>query len=198
MRPLLAAVLLVGLSVAIAAADDKPTPPPSEPSTVAPDQDVRLACLTNAKPQKIGVLTYYTNKGGGYTFIEGKDIVFYALPYRPTMSRVFIVGVYQNDIAALVARGRFEAMMTSGRVKARALSIIGTAQMPPGAQTFYRGDMRKTTFPDALLREDTPIAKWSRDSPADNGRLSIMANDSETRLKLKSIVPVLERAEHAR
>ncbi len=30
--------------------------------------------------------------------------------------------------------------------------------MALGCQTLYRGDMRKTMLPNALLREDTPIA----------------------------------------
>jgi hypothetical protein len=45
---------------------------------------------------------------------------------------------------------------------------------------------------------DTPIAKWTRDTTEGKFRLSILAEDSETRLKLKSIVPVLEHGEHGK
>jgi hypothetical protein len=45
-----------------------------------------------------------------------------------------------------------------------------------------------------LHRTDIPIAKWTRDTPDGQFRLSIKEEDHETRLKLKSIVPVLEHA----
>jgi hypothetical protein len=58
--------------------------------------------------------------------------------------------------------------------------------------------MRATPGASTLLRVDTPLAKWTRDTPNGQFRLSIMSDDHETRLKLKSIVPVLEHAEHAK
>jgi hypothetical protein len=65
--------------------------------------------------------------------------------------------------------------------------------MPFGGQTLYRaGTTQKPS--DDRRREDVPIAKWSRDAPGDKLRLSISDEDRETRLKLKSIVPVLENA----
>src|SRR5580704_10890319 len=118
MRPFLAAALLVGLSVAIAVADDKPAPPPKS-STVPPEKDSRLAKRPGARTQKIGVLTYYANAGGGYTFSEGEHIAFYALPYWPTKSLEFILA-YRKDM---------DAMIASGRLKWRALSTIGPSKM---------------------------------------------------------------------
>jgi hypothetical protein len=47
-------------------------------------------------------------------------------------------------------------------------------------------------------REDSPIAQWTRDTPAGEFLLSLMDVDSQTRVKVKSIVPVLEHAEHGR
>jgi len=184
MRAFLAAMLLVGLSVRIANAGDKPP----QPSTLTPDKDVRLAKVANAPLQKIGVLTYYPNRSGGYTFLEGTEIVFYALPYWPSTSLDF-----------------FFVESAAGRIEATPFRIIGKSKMALGCQTLYRGDMRKTMTPNALLREDTPIAqwssdaqfpidKWSRDTPTGKVGLLIMVKDRETRLKLKSIVPVLERA----
>jgi len=88
MRPTLAAVVLVGLSVAVAKADDKPTPPPSEPGTVEPQDDWRLTKQIGAQPRKIGIFTYYPNKGGGYTFKRNDHIEFCSLPYMPDTYRV--------------------------------------------------------------------------------------------------------------
>ncbi len=188
MKPLLTALLSIGVIYAAIAEDTAVVP-----STKAPAKDSRLARIKTSLPETIGVLSYYQNRGGGYTFVEGKEIVFYALPFWPTKTSEVFVGGYRKDIDAMIASGQLEAMVTSGRVGGRALSIIGGSKMPPGCLTFYRGDMRKTTPPDALVREDTPIAQWS----PDGSLFSITAAaDSETRLKLKSIVPVLKRAEH--
>jgi hypothetical protein len=207
MRALVAAVVLVGLSVLIAEADEKPIPPWT-PSTLTPEKDWRLAKQPGTRLQTIGLLSYYPNNGGGYTFIERKEIAFYALPYWRSISFPLTVGAYRNELVAMVMSERLGAEWASGRLEWRVLSIIGTSKMPWGALTVYHGDMRKTTSPDALLREDTPIAqwsseadfpfdKWSRDTANGKFRLLIMAEDRETRLKLKSIIPVLEHAEHA-
>jgi hypothetical protein len=168
MRKTLALILLFGLSGPIAEADDKPAPPPPTLSTLAPEKDWRLAKQPDAQLQKIGVLTYYPNNGGGYTFTEDATILFCALPYEPTTRQI------ENMV----------------------LSIVGPSKMPFGGQTVYRSQIIRSF--DEPHRLDTPIAKWTRDSPNGKFRLSIMADDSETRLKLKSIVPVLEHAEHVR
>jgi hypothetical protein len=84
MRMTLALILVVGLSFAVAKADAKS---PS-PATLSPANDSRLAKRRDAQPQKIGVLSFYPNNGGGYTFVEGTDIVFYALPCIPTTYKV--------------------------------------------------------------------------------------------------------------
>jgi hypothetical protein len=202
-------MLVVGLSVPIAKAQDEKPTPPWTPSALTPENDWRLAKRSGAQPQKIGLLSYYQNNGGGYTFIEGKDIVFYAVPYWSSNSFPLTVGAYRKELITLVVNERLEGMVASGQIKWRVLSIIGRSRMPLGCQTLYRGDMRKTTSPDALLREDTPLAqwssdaefpfdKWSGDTPTGKVGLLLMTDDHETRLKLKSIIPVLERAEHAR
>ncbi len=180
MRPLLAAVLLVGQSVPIAAAVDKATPPPS---TVAPEDDLRLAKLAHAQPQTIGILKYYPNNGGGYTFVEHEHIAFYSLPYMPSTYWVR-VDVFR---------------MGKVRHTTTVLGTIGTSTMPRGGQTFYRSEMKKIVpGMDDLRRDDTPLAKWTRDTPDGQFHLSIIAEDSETRVKLKSIIPALEHAEHRR
>jgi hypothetical protein len=165
-------------------ADDKPTPPFSEASSVAPEQDLRLTKLANAEPQTIGILTYYPNRGGGYTFMDGKQVAFAALPYLP------ITATFNNaQIVSAKGKRRFVGPVTIGR--------IGTSTMPFGGQTFYRSQMTEKA-PGLVVRDDTPIATLARDTPDGKFRLLILAEDSETRTKLKSIVPVLERAEHAR
>jgi hypothetical protein len=176
MRPLLAAVALVGPCVA----DDK-----AAPTRDTPEIDWRLAKLAHAKPAKIGVLTYYPNTGGGYTFTEGQQIVFYSLPFLPATSLQLAVLVEQKDVPGLVW-------------ESRTIATIGKSQMPFGGQTFFRGEMKKTAPEGTSLREDTPIATWTRDSPTGRFRLSIMDVDSETRMKLKSIIPLLEHAGHTR
>jgi hypothetical protein len=174
MRLIVAAVALVGLC----AADDK-----AAPTRDTPEIDWRLAKLAHAEPTKIGVLTYYPNNAGGYTFTEGEHIVFYALPFLPATSLQLAVQVEQKDVPGLVW-------------ESRTIATIGKSKMPFGGQTFFRGEMKKAAPEGTSLREDIPIAKWTRDSPTDKFRLSIMDVDSETRMKVKSIIPVLERAEH--
>jgi hypothetical protein len=71
--------------------------------------------------------------------------------------------------------------------------IVGTWKMPFGGQTIYRSQMRNFSGMEPY-REDIPIATWARNALEDKFQLSIIAKDSETRLKLKSIVPVLEHA----
>ncbi len=181
----LALVVLASVSVAIAKADDKPTPP----STVTPDKDVRLFCLTSARPQKIGVLTYYPNAGGGYTFVEGKQIAFYALPYLPT--------TYQTDGAEVFQVNANGKVVFRRRPKRFILFTIGPSQLPFGGQAIYRGEMIEIDK-GVFRRNDMQIAKWSRDTPDGHFTLSTMVADRETRLKLKSIVPMLEHAEHVR
>jgi hypothetical protein len=156
MRPLLAALVLVGKCVA----DDSPTG--------APEDDWRIAKFTVGQPQKLGILTYYPNLGGGYTFLEHEEIVFYSLPFAPAK--------YQAENAAH---------------ESKTLGTIGTSKLPFGGQTIYRGEMQRIG-PRLHRRDDTPIAKWSRDTPDGQFRLSITDVDRKTRLKLKCIVPVLE------
>jgi hypothetical protein len=193
MRRTLAVVLLVGLSATIAKADDKPTPP-WPPSTLTPEKDWRLAKQAGGQPQKIGILTYYPNKGGGYTFVEGKHIAFYALPYMPT-SHEYLVDV---PISVRDDNGITETRMV---LKSGRFSTIGASPMRFGGQTVYQSGMFNAGH-DILRRYDAPIAEWSRDAPDGKFRLTIMdildEEDRETRLKLKSIVPVLEHTEHSR
>jgi hypothetical protein len=185
MRPLLAAALVVGLWVAIADGEDDP---PGTDPTLPPENDYRLAQLTDARTQKIGILTNYANKGGGYTFMRGKQLVFYSLPYEPTTYRVpYMATVQWKDKNGKILIGRAQ--------KWRRVSIIGTREMPLGGQTVYRSEM--TEKPDGRglpRRVDTPIAKWNRDTPNGKFGLSILSEDHETQLKLKSIIPVLEHA----
>jgi hypothetical protein len=160
MGRILALIVVVGLSVSIAHALDE-TPP---------EKDYQLAKLKGAQPQKIGVLTYYPNRGGGYTFMGGETIVFCALPYEPTTRQLENLDV----------------------------PTIGTSKVPFGGQTVYRSEIIQLRIFDEARRMDTPLAKWTRDTPNGKFRLLIMAEDSETRVKLKSIVPVLEHAGRAK
>ncbi len=175
----LALILVAGLSVSAAEAGDKTSRVPShEP----PERDLRIASLTGASPQKIGVLTYYPNHGGGYTFLERNRIVFYALPRFPATCQFDrIVRIVGNPKGEDTPRNIVERIN---------VPIIGTAKMPVGGQTVYRGDLH--TYFNVFVRDDIPIAQWSRDTADGQFRLSLMAEDHETRLKLKSIVPVIE------
>ncbi|HEV3300392.1 MAG TPA: hypothetical protein VG055_12170 [Planctomycetaceae bacterium] len=174
-------MFVVGLSAPIAKAADEPTATPSKSSTVRPDKDVRLACLTNAKPQKIGVLTYYQNAGGGYTFLEGKEIAFYALPYLPT--------TYQRVQTRLVTVNRNGLIEDTAIAETVNVFTVGKSKMPFGGQTLYRPGI-----PDTFRPEHIPIAIRTRATPDGDFSLSIMDEDHKTRLRLKSISPVLERA----
>jgi hypothetical protein len=185
MRMTIALILCLGLSVRSAkASDDKPVAPPLKPSGVRPERDVRIAKLTDTQPRKTGVLAYYPNKGGGYTFMEQEHIVFYALPFMPaTCQFERIVRVLGSPKGEVTPRNIVERIN---------VSIIGTSKMPVGGQTIYRGEMH--TYFNVFVRHDIPIAEWDCNAPDGPFRLSIKEGDHETRLKLKSIVPVLERA----
>jgi hypothetical protein len=196
-------MLVVGLSVLIAKADDKPTSQPlsdfiaeheariAKAAYADVEKDQRLSKLTNAPLQKIGVLSYCPNKGGGYTFFEGGHLLFYSLPYMPSTYDVEYQ-VFKREMSKDGRREVVNAFMAS-----KALGTIGSRPLPSGGQVLYRSEM-KVIASQALRREDIPIAKWSRDTPDGQFRLSILEGDRETRLKLKSIIPVLERAEYAR
>jgi hypothetical protein len=186
MRRILAVLLLVGLRVGIAGADDAPV----DFRTVRPENDPRLAKLKDAQPQKIGILSYYPNKGGGYTFVRNDRVEFYALPYLPTTYK------FEYFVRVVVETAGEKPTVRQLAVQTPDIDLIGTTRMPFGGQTLFRSKMRDTASGD-LLRVDTPLAKWTRDKPTEKFRLAIMDVDTETRLKLKSVVPVLEHAEHA-
>jgi len=173
MRGMLAVLVVVGLSVGVADADD---------NTLTPENDVRLAKLSDAKPQKIGVLTYYPNKGGGYTFLEGEQIAFYALPHLPS--------TYQLVETRLVMKNRAGPIIVDSETVT--IFTTGKSEMPFGGQTLYRPGRRR--LPDNCRPEHIPVAIWSRGTPDGKFQLSIMDENRESRLKLKSIVPVLENA----
>jgi hypothetical protein len=203
MRPTLATVVLVGLLVLIAKADDKPTSQPlsdfiaeheariAKAAYADVEKDPRLSKPTNAPLQKIGVLSYCPNKGGGYTFFEGGHLLFYSLPYMPSTYDV----EYQVFIKEMSKDGRRE--LVDSFMASKALGTVGSQRLDSGGQVVYRSEM-KVIASQALRREDTAIAKWSRDHPDGQFRLSIVEGNCETRLKLKSIVPVLEHAGRAR
>jgi hypothetical protein len=188
MKRILALIVGVALSVPIAEGQDEKATPPQNGNTVTSESDWRLAKQPNAQPRKIGVLTYYPNKGGGYTFIEGQEIVLYALPYLPT--------TYDLFQSRVVTENRNGVIMDVALVETTKVFTVSKSKMPFAGQTLYRPGTHQ--IPAEFRREHIPIAKWTRDTPDGKFRLSIMAEDSETRLKLKSIVPVLEHAEHGR
>jgi hypothetical protein len=188
----LAFIIVVGLLVGIADEDEKPP----QPSTLPPDNDVRLAKVGGAQVRRIGLLSYYPNNGGGYTFLEHGHILFYSLPFMPSTYNT----KYEQRVRVLDEKGvgRFEVRQAS-----RTLTSIGTSKMPFGGQCVYRTRMSAIANQDASppttwARRDIRIAKWTRETADGNFQFSIMDEDRETRLKLKSIVPVLERAEHGR
>jgi hypothetical protein len=177
MRPILVVMVLIRSAVGIAnASDDKTAFPPlaaSEVTDIAvrglfvgddkpagridfsrvdPKNDVRLTKLKDAQPTRVGVLSYYANKGGGYTFMEGEDMLFYSLPYLPSRDKCPVT---------LTVNG--EKMQTRVKITLD-LFTIGTTQMPGGGQTVYRSEMKEIVA-GVLRREDIPIADWSRDVP---------------------------------
>jgi hypothetical protein len=187
MRRTLALITLVGLSVGIADADDAATATASTGVrvTLTSESELLLAKVAGARPQKVGILTYYPNQGGGYTFLEGKEIAFYALPYLPSTHHVVQIRFVTKNRIVLTAN----------------ISAVDKLKMQFGSQTFYglgMTDKSPTKFlginAAQLWREDISIAQWTRDTSDGTFRLSILTEDNETRLKLKSIVPVLERA----
>jgi hypothetical protein len=152
-------ILVVGLSLSVAVASDGHYFVADSPLW----RDFRLSKPTGVHPKKIGVLAYYPNKAGGYTFLERGEIVFYALPYLPSTREV------DNTV----------------------LPTIGASKVPYGGQIIYRSQMNGFGME---RRADIPIAKWTRDTPDGAFRLSIGDEDRLSRLKLQSIVPVLESA----
>jgi hypothetical protein len=177
-KAVLAVAVLVGLFVRIAKPDDEPTF-----HTVTPDKDSRLAKRPGAQTLKIGVLTYYPNAGGGFTFLDKGDIAFYALPLLPTtyqVARIRLVVESRNGQDSV--HPVFETVTVFG---------IGKSLVPFGGQTLYRGQMMEVKA-GVRCRTDIPLAKWTRDSPNGRFQLSFIAKDNETLLKLTSIVPVLE------
>ncbi len=183
MRTKLATLLLLGLGIGIAYADERPTPLLSKLTALKSETHWRLAKLADAQPQKIGILTYYPNEGGGYTFLERGGIAFYALPCWPT--------TYQFTRTAVVFDIRNGIVVPRTIVDHVNVFTVGKFAMPFGGQTIYRIGTTERP-PGDRRREDVPIAEWSRDASDGKLRLSILAEERETRLKLKSIVPVLE------
>ena len=159
MRRTRALLLVASLSVSIAEAAEDHLSVADSPL----GRDFRLAKPVDVRPQKIGLLTYYRNKVGGYTFLERGKIVFYALPYLPSTREV------ENTV----------------------LPTIGTSKVPFGGQIIYRSQMNGFGIE---RRADIPIAKWTRDTPDGPFRFTMRDEDRLSRLKLQSIVPVLEDA----
>jgi hypothetical protein len=186
MRGTLAVLILIGLSVSIAEAEEKATPLASKLSTLTPEDDWRLAKQAGAQTQKIGVLSYYPNNGGGYTFLERAHIEFYSLPYAPTR-----YWTHNVEFEVVNVHGKAQAL---GKRSITGLNAIGTSKMPFGGQTFYRSEMKDMNTGVVFRREDVPIARLTRDDPGSKFQLSIWDDDHETQLKLKSIKPMLEQA----
>ena len=187
MRRTLALFLVVGLLVAIAKADAKLTPRP-KPSTLTPQKDSRLAKRPGALPQKIGVLTYYRNVGGGFTFLDEDDIAFYAMPFDASVCNC-------ERTVPIFERARNGAVVVRLTVVNINVVTIGTLKLPDGYYTICRA--RMIDLGNESVREDEPIAFWFG-AFAKEHRLSTITFDHETRIKLKSIIPVLEHAEHGR
>jgi hypothetical protein len=158
------------------------------------EKDTRLAKLTDAAPQQIGILTYYPNQGGGYTFIQGKDIVCYALPYTPSTYKCE-VRVWQRVIQLPRGINPLGAGVAAMANVTQSINVptIGPSKVPFGGQTIYQTEMADNGK-NGFYREDIRVAYWSRDTSDGKVQLWLLADDSETRVKLKSIVPVLEHA----
>jgi hypothetical protein len=148
-------------------------------------EDARLAKLTDAPLQKIGILTYYPNQGGGYTFLQGKDIVFYALPYTPSTYKCEI------EVTGLRPLKDGGAEMVAVPVSIN-VPTIGSSKIPFGGQTVYRTEMFGSGE-SGFRREDIRLAYSSRDTSDGKLHVWILPEENETRLKLKSVVPVLEK-----
>ena len=184
MRSTLAVMVLAGLFAGAWAEDENPV----APSKVVPENDWRLARRTGSRSKTIGIFEFYPNKGGGYTFTRDGEIEFYALPNRPA-------AYHQSATVLEVKSDANGRITTSSVIELRTLSTIGMKPMLAGGQTVYRYEMT-ATYPGVFVRNDIPIATWSRDAPGAKFTLSRWCEDGETRLKLKSIIPVLEQAEH--
>lgn len=204
MKPVFATVLLIRMCVGSGETAKSPNDEIAKrearwakATQVALEKDARLAKLTNSPPQKIGVLTYYPNLGGGYTFVQGKDIVFYALPYTPSTYKCEVRVWQQVTLAAPGFNpngGRVNVM--ANVTQTIVVPTIGPSKVPFGGQTIYRTEM-SDDGKDGLYRKDIRLAYWSREQSDGNFLLWILPEGSEIRMKVKSIVPVLERAEHA-
>src|ERR1700730_4199671 len=121
----LALMLLIGLLVGIADADDKATATASTGITLTPESELLLAKVAGARPQKIGILTYYPNQGGGYTFLEGREIAFYALPYLPSTHHVVQIRFVTEHRIVLTVN----------------ICAVDKLTMHFGSHTFYRLEM---------------------------------------------------------
>jgi hypothetical protein len=205
MKPFLAAVLLGGLCVGTVQAETARSDYIAErearrakAAQTALEKDARLAKLTNAPPQKIGILTYYPNKGGGYTFVQGKDIVCYALPYTPSTYKCE-VRVWQRVIQLPRGINPLGAGVAAMANVTQSINVptIGPSKVPLGGQTIYRTEMADNGK-NGFYREDIRLAYWSRDTSDGKFQLWLLADDSETRMKVKSIVPVLRHVERGR
>jgi hypothetical protein len=185
MRRTLSLMLLLGLWVSIVKADDKPASRP-RPSNLIPEKDSRVAKRPGAQTQKIGVLAYYPTVGGGLTFSENGKVAFYALPYLPVTSK------HERTVNRQVGKKEVPVV-----VAILFHATIGPSKLPLGSYAIYRSELM-ADGEGGFLRQYIPIAMWSRDTAGGQFRLSLMVDDPETRLKLKSIIPVLESAEHRR
>ncbi|HEV7999375.1 MAG TPA: hypothetical protein VGP63_05815 [Planctomycetaceae bacterium] len=156
------------------------------------EKDVRLAKLTDSPPQQMGILAYYPNKGGGYTFVQGKEIVFYALPYTPSTYQCE-VRVRQRVNLARAGGNPHTGGVTMMADVTQSINVptIGPSRVPFGGQTVYRTEMSKNGK-GGFVREDIRLAYWSRETSGGKFQLWILADDRETRMKLKSIVAALE------
>ena len=180
MRRTLAFILVVGLSVGIAAAYDRSP----RPSAVRPEEDARLAKVANAcHLRRLACSRTIETREAATRSSRGGISCSTLFPLCPRRANVQgIVQILGNN------KGQVEARNIVGQID---VPMIGLLPMPVCSQTIYRGEMH--TYFNLRLRHDLAIGEWVRDTPDSKARLSITSDDHETRLKLKSIVPVLER-----
>lgn len=117
--------------------------------------------------------------------------MFYALPYTPSTYKCEVRVRQRVKLRVQGGVKPFEAMVN---VK-QSINVpsISSSKVPFGGQTVYRTELYSNGS-DGFFRKDIRLAYWSRDTSDGKFRLSILAEDNETRMKLKSIVPVLEHA----
>jgi hypothetical protein len=184
MRRMLLLVLIVGLSSS--------TAKPSDEQPFVPDaplgKDFRLAPPAGVQPRKVGILTYYPNKAGGYTFVEHGKIVFYALPYLPNTREV--ERTLPPDFGTMMLYALPYISITP-QVEVTVLPTIGTSKVPYQGQIIYRSQWNGFGIE---RRADIPIAKWARDTPDGPFRFTMRDEDRLSRLKLLSIVPLLQNS----